>query len=151
MKVANFSVFLRKSFQLLLLIRARSEQREHDEVSQIILLKLTYFPSFLRLQTEKRLYASLLAQESSVPERRLLLEKAQRRQDDEGRSHEAESSGHRGESREVVCEVIEQLKVSCFSLKSASTAVTYTQPFCRLFIAVAIGSSRTPISCSSTI
>ena len=54
-------------------------------------------------QTEEWIHAPLLAQESPISKRRLLLEEAQRWQDDERGSYEAKSPRHRGESVETIC------------------------------------------------
>ena len=48
------------------------------------------------LQAEEREHAAVLAEEGSVPSRRLLLEEAQGRQDHQGGPHEAQGPGHGG-------------------------------------------------------
>lgn len=58
----------------------------------------SFWFNWLFNQTEKWLDVVIFAQESAISSRRLLLEKAQGRQDDARRSHETQSARHRGET-----------------------------------------------------
>lgn len=72
------------------------------------------------MQTEKRLDASVLAQKGALPTRRVLLEEAQRRQDDARRSHEIESSGHggNGDTRMIYRLIIPHSYSFCLSART---------------------------------